>query len=75
MFRLGSRNTQSTTNDFASDDQVMDDVHTAENPYCSVLSCWCHTNVEYHGQVQHPVASEKQIDEVYNFFSIPRRRR
>ncbi len=22
--------------------------HTPENPYCSDLSCWCHSNDTYH---------------------------
>jgi hypothetical protein len=26
-------------------------VHTALNPYCGDLSCWCHTDVEYHDHV------------------------
>jgi hypothetical protein len=72
MFGLGRKNDQSSSDTSTSFDE---EVHTAENPYCSNLSCWCHTNVEYHDQVQHPVASEEQIDEVYNFFSIPRKRR
>jgi hypothetical protein len=40
----------STSDD--EDEQVTNnDEHTASSPYCSNLSCWCHTNVEYHSSV------------------------
>ncbi len=27
------------------------DEHTASNPYCSDIRCWCHTDVAYHAEV------------------------
>jgi hypothetical protein len=31
-----------------------DSEHTPVHPYCDNQSCWCHYNVAYHTQVQHP---------------------
>jgi hypothetical protein len=28
-----------------------DGEHTSSNPYCSDMSCWCHTNLDYHADV------------------------
>lgn len=44
--------------------------HTASNPYCGRPSCWCHTNVSYHEQVQHPVPSDAEITQAYQFFEL-----
>jgi hypothetical protein len=35
------------------DNAPTEEYHTALNPYCPNLGCpFCHTNVEYHAQVQ-----------------------
>jgi hypothetical protein len=72
MFGLGRKNGQPSSDTFPSFEE---DVHTPANPYCSHVGCWCHTNVEYHAEVQRPVVTDEEIDVAYNFFSIPRKRR
>ena len=42
---------QQATSSSTSVTTSSDEVHTPTNPYCENLSCWCHTNVEYHDQV------------------------
>lgn len=47
-----------------------DGVHTPENPYCSDLNCWCHTDVEYHDMATQPYTTEEEITEVYQFYGL-----
>lgn len=49
---------------------VDDGVHTAVRPYCGDLECWCHTDVEYHDEVQHPVYSEGDVEQAYRFYHL-----
>jgi hypothetical protein len=44
-------------------------VHTPENPYCRNLSCWCHTDVEYHDQVTSPLLVI-EVDETLFAFAM-----
>lgn len=45
-----------------------DDVHTPSTPYCSNLSCWCHTSVEYHEEVTEPLnSSDIDLGALYSF--------
>lgn len=48
--------------------------HTTEHPYCGDLACWCHTNVEYHDDIQHPERhyTDEQVEQVYAFFGLKR---
>jgi len=57
------------------DEEEEEEVHTAENPYCSELDCWCHTDVDYHAQVQHPEVTEEEVEVSYSFFGISLKRR
>ncbi len=49
-----------------------DQVHTADNPYCGDLSCWCHTNLIYHDHVTQLPAdvSDEDASHVFSFFGI-----
>jgi hypothetical protein len=38
--------------------------------YCSDLSCWCHTDVEYHDTIQHPEYSDEDLEQVYVFYEV-----
>jgi hypothetical protein len=52
---------------------VVDGVHTAENPYCGNVGCWCHTNVAYHSQVTDSSFSNMSVEELEQalaFFGI-----
>jgi hypothetical protein len=45
-----------------------DGEHTSSNPYCGDLSCWCHTDVDYHSTVTGPFASDAiDTDVLYSF--------
>ncbi len=60
----------------SEDDQgTFDDVHTSLNPYCNDLNCWCHTNVSYHDDVQHPARrhTQEEVDQAFSFFGLGRR--
>ena len=46
----------------AEEPEVSTAVHTADNPYCDDLSCWCHTDEEYHTQVT-SVSLEADVDD------------
>lgn len=50
----------------------IEDEHTSENPYCGDLDCWCHTDVDYHDEVTHPVATEEEIDLAYAYLGLSR---
>lgn len=41
----------STWQDVVPSTNSFDEVHTRENPYCDVLSCWCRTDEGYHDMV------------------------
>ena len=47
-----------------------DGIHTASCPYCGELDCWCHTDVEYHDQVQHPAYSDEDVERACSFYNI-----
>ena len=47
-----------------------EEVHTPHHPYCSDLSCWCHTSVAYHAQVQFPQPTEVEVQQAYSFFGL-----
>lgn len=44
--------------------------HTAENPYCGDASCWCHTDLTYHGAVEHPAYQDGEVEQAYDFFEL-----
>lgn len=49
-----------------------EDVHTADNPYCGDLACWCHTDADYHDEVTHPQATEEEIELAYTYLGLSR---
>jgi hypothetical protein len=66
---------QSSASSSSEDDQIaFDDVHTSLNPYCGNLSCWCHTNVSYHDDVQHPDRNptQEEVNQAFSFFGLGR---
>lgn len=48
------------------------DEHTPDNPYCSDPTCWCHTDLEYHGAVMAPFdqVTDEQVEQARDFFGI-----
>jgi len=46
-------------------------VHTASEPYCGEVSCWCHSDADYHAAVTAPFGSD-EIDTqgAYDFFGL-----
>ncbi len=47
------------------------EVHTAACPYCGDITCWCHTDVEYHeGVTEMGEASDEELAEAYAFFGL-----
>jgi hypothetical protein len=50
--------------------QQQEDGHTPDNPYCGDYSCWCHTDVTYHEQVEYPVYQAGEIAQAYHFFEL-----
>lgn len=53
------------------DVMVLDsELHTAEYPYCDDLGCWCHTDVDYHESVMHPVYLDGTVEQAYGFYEI-----
>lgn len=51
-------------------DEETGEEHTPENPYCSDMSCWCHTDLDYHESVEYPEYSQEEIDRAYDFFDL-----
>lgn len=49
---------------------VDDGLHTARNPYCDDVSCWCHTDVAYHDWLQHPAYSSEEVKQVFSFYEV-----
>jgi hypothetical protein len=49
-----------------------DDEHTASNPYCSDLSCWCHSSVPYHAEVTEmgETTTEEAYTQALSFFGV-----
>jgi hypothetical protein len=50
---LGFHSTSNNEVEQASSDEeeqtsYYDDVHTADNPTCPGVNCWCHTDWQYH---------------------------
>src|SRR5579885_1719527 len=49
---------------------TFDAVHTPQNPYCSDLNCWCHSESRYHDVVTQPLTGEADTSLAYTFFGI-----
>ena len=47
-----------------------DGIHTVEQPYCWDLSCWCHTDVDYHDVVTHSMATGMDVAQAYDFYEL-----
>jgi hypothetical protein len=47
MAWFGARRDQKQTSSSSNSSEV----HTPENPYCNDLSCFCHTDLDYHDLV------------------------
>jgi hypothetical protein len=60
MFGLGGSRGQAAAPVVTVVQDETAEVHTAANPYCGNLSCWCHTDVDYHFQVTGSPASDGQ---------------
>ena len=43
------------------------EVHTPGNPYCGNLSCWCHTDLDYHDQVTSASLGDEVDDSLFAF--------
>ena len=54
----------------ADQEQQEDRVHTASHPYCADLVCWCHIDTGYHDLVQHPVYSDRDIEQACSFYGL-----
>lgn len=46
--------------------------HTPDNPYCSDITCFCHSSVEYHAQVTTLHSTSDEIAQAYDFFEVMR---
>lgn len=44
--------------------------HTPSRPYCGDATCWCHTNTDFHDEVQHPErrTTESDVEVARSFF-------
>lgn len=49
---------------------TFDTVHTAQNPYCDDISCWCHNESTYHDVVTQPFTNDADATLAYAFFGI-----
>jgi len=54
---------------------LIESEHTPEHPYCGDQQCWCHYNIAYHDQIQHPERNQtpEQVEQAYSFFGLFRR--
>jgi len=55
----------------------LEGVHTPENPYCSDLSCWCHTSIAWHAWQENTldrVHSEQEHEQARSFFGMGKKR-
>ncbi len=46
-------------------------VHTPENPYCGDLTCWCHSDADYHAEVLSAEPTREEVEIAYLFFELP----
>lgn len=66
-------NNPSSTDDGFSLSSDEEDIHTPENPYCGNLSCWCHTNLDYHHNVTDvslEISVPVEVERARSFFGL-----